>query len=89
MYDREIREPYPSLGSLVSDHGTIHFISGVMIATVKLKSQTYLENQFEVVFEKGIDLLALFKHGGIALSGPQNLALENEIREASCSFPKL
>ena len=37
--DTEIREPYPSLGSLVSNHGTVNFIAGVMIATVKLESQ--------------------------------------------------
>ena len=39
--DTEIREPYPSLGSLVSNHGTVHFIAGVMIATVKLESNLH------------------------------------------------
>ena len=34
-------------------------------------------------------LLILFRHGGISLSGPQKLAIENEIREASYSFHKL
>ena len=87
--DTEIREPYPSLGSLVSNHGTVHFIAGVMIATVKLESQIYIENQLEIVFTKGLDILTLFRHGGISLSGPQKLAIENEIREASYSFHKL
>ena len=79
--DTEIREPYPSLGSLVSNHGTVHFIAGVMIATVKLECQIYIENQ--------LDILTLFRHGGISLSGPQKLAIENEIREASYIFHKL
>ena len=85
----EIREPYPSFGSLVSNHGTMHFIAGVMIATVKLESQIYIENQLEIVFTKGLDILTLLRHGGISLSGPQKLAIENEIREASYSFHKL
>ena len=87
--DTEIREPCPSLGSLVSNHGTVHFIAGVMIATVKLESQIYIENQLEILFTKGLDILTLFRHGGISLSGPQKLAIENEIREASYSFHKL
>ena len=87
--DTEIREPYPSLGSLVSNHGTVHFIAGVMIASVKLESQIYIENQLEIVFGKGLDILTLFRHGGISLSGTQKLTIENEIREASYSFHKL
>ena len=64
--DTEIREPYPLLGSLLSNHGTVHFIAGVMIATVKLESQIYIENQLEIVFAKGLDILTLFRHGGIS-----------------------
>ena len=60
-----------------------------MIATVKLESQIYIENQLEIVLGKGLDILTLFKHGGISLSGPQKLAIEHEIREASYSFYKL
>ena len=41
-----------------------------MIATVKLESQIYIENQLEIVFAKGLDILTLFRHGGISLSGP-------------------
>ena len=61
--DTEIREPYPSLGSLVSNHGCVHFIAGVMIATVKLESQINIENQLEIVFGEALDVLTLFKHG--------------------------
>ena len=88
--DTEIRETYPSLGSLVSNHGTVNFIAGVMIATVKLESQIYIENQLEIVFAKGLDKLTLFRHGGISLSGPQKLAIENEyVKPPTCSFHKL
>ena len=84
----QFREPSPSMGSLVPKHGTIRFIAGVTIATVRLESQISIEQQLEEVFQKGIDLLTFMRHESLILSSTQKLAIENNVRETSYSFHK-